>query len=305
MRPRFARGGRSSAVLLLTMCTAFWAGNTVVGKVAAGYVPPFSLSFWRWVVALAVILPFGWRALALERRWYMRHWRFVFLLALLSVACYNTFQYWALNWTSAINVGVITAILPILIFSLTWFLGHERATGYQVAGVVVSVLGVGVVVCRGDLTILVQLQFSIGDGLILIAVSSWAVYSVLLKKLPSTLNSVGLLTALILFGLIGMLPLLVWDIAHGQYFKLDTNTGIILLYVGIFPSVLAFLFWNRAVEIGGANLAGVLNNLIPIFATALAVVFLGEELHSFHVLGIGLIFVGIYLATLRPASTAS
>ncbi len=291
------------AILLLTACTAFWAGNVVVGKAAAAYLPPFSLSFWRWALALAVILPFGWEPLCVQRRWYARHWRFVLLLALLSVAGYNTLQYWALNWTSAINVGVVTAILPIVIFLLTWSLRQERASGYQLGGVILSVLGVGIVVCQGDLAVLLETRLNLGDGLIFIAVLSWALYSVLLRQLPARLNSVGLLTALIVLGLLGMLPLLAWDLAHGRAFPLDANAARILLYVGIFPSVLAFWFWNRAVEMGGANLAGVFNNLIPIFTTALAVGFLDEDLRGFHVMGIALIFAGIYLAARRSKSS--
>ncbi len=283
--------------MLLTLCAMFWAGNTVVGKLAASSMPAFSLSFWRWVVALLCILPFGWRALVAERHWYASHWRLVFLLALLSVALYNTFQYWALHWTSAINVGVITASLPIAIFALTRLLRQEQATGHQFLGVVVSIMGIVLVICRGDLSVLVETRLNIGDGLILLAVVSWAVYSVLLPRLPADLNPVGLLTAMILLGLVAMIPFLGWDLVHGRGFEVNATTGAILLYVGTCPSVLAFLFWNQAVKIGGANLAGVFNNFIPVFA--LAVVFLGESLRGFHVLGISLIFAGIYLAARR------
>ncbi len=281
----------------LTLCVFFWSGNAVVGKAATDHMPAFSLSFWRWVVALVIIIPFGYPQVVRQWEFYRGNWRFLFVIAFLSVALYNTFQYWALNWTSAINVGVISASLPIMILLMTTVIGAEKPNRFQYVGAVIATAGVLYVISRSDLRVLANLSVNFGDGLILLAVIGWAIYSVLLKRVPPHIEHVGLLTVLIVFGLIGIVPFYLWDLLQGHVFALNVTTASVILYVGLFPSVLAYVFWNHAVSVGGANLAGIFVNLIPVFVTLLAIVFLGERLAGFHILGIALIFLGIYIAT--------
>ncbi len=283
--------------LWLTLCVFFWSGNAVVGKAASEHMPAFSLSFWRWVVALAFILPFGYPRIVRQWSFYRSNWRFLFFIAFLSVALYNTFQYWALNWTSAINVGIISASLPIMILLMSTVIGHEKPNRYQYTGSIVATAGVLYVISRSDLQVLLNLSVNFGDGLILLAVIGWAVYSILLKRVPPDIEQVGLLTALIVLGILGIVPFYAWDLVQGKTFEVNAITLSFILYVSLFPSLLAYVFWNHAVSVGGANLAGIFVNLLPVFVTLLAIVFLGEHLAVFHVLGIGLIFLGIYVAT--------
>jgi drug/metabolite transporter (DMT)-like permease len=282
---------------LLTLCVFFWAGNAIVGKIASGHIPAFTLSFWRWVLALIIILPFGFRSVCRQWTFYRNNWKYLLVIAFLSVTIYNTFQYWALNWTSAINVGIISASLPIMILLLTTVTGHEKPNAYQYGGALLAAVGVLYVISRADIEVLLGLGVNAGDGLILAAVLSWAVYSVLLRRLPEDIDQVGLLTMLILLGITGIIPFYAWDLMHGRTFVLDRTAVLVLGYVGIFPSVLAYVFWNRAVHAGGANLAGLFVNLTPVFVAVLAMIFLGERLAVFHLVGISLIFAGIYVAT--------
>ncbi len=283
--------------LLLVLTTLFWGGNAVVGKFALNYMSGIELSFWRWVLAFLILLPFAWRACLRDLAYYRRHGWLLLLLALLSVSLYNSLQYLALQFTTAINVGVVSATMPLEVFLLTWLFGHERANWLQKLGMLIALVGVCWVVSRGDLQVLASLQLNPGDLLMLTAVFGFAVYSVLMKKLPPELDKLGLLLLLILLGIFGILPFYLWDISGRETFSLNSDTALILGYVAIFPSLLSYYFWNKAVLLGGANQAALFTNLISVFASLLAVIFLGETFQSYHVIGMTTIFLAILLAT--------
>ncbi|MCW8944645.1 MAG: DMT family transporter [Sedimenticola sp.] len=283
--------------LLLILTTLFWGGNAVVGKFALNYMSGMELSFWRWVLAFICLFPFAWRACRRDFSYYRKHIGLLCLLAILSVSIYNSFQYLALQWTSAINVGVVSATMPLDVFLLTWLFGQERANGLQKLGMLLALIGVGVVISKGDLDLLLGLQLNPGDLLMLTAVFGFALYSVLVKKLPAELDKLGLLLLLIFMGTIGILPFYLWDISDRETMSFNQDTLLILGYVAIFPAILSYYFWNKAVLIGGANQAGLYCNLISVFASLLAVIFLGESFRPYHVIGMVTIFFGILLAT--------
>lgn len=283
--------------LLLILTTLFWGGNAVVGKYALNFMSGIELSFWRWVLAFIILLPFAWRACLRDFAYYRKHIGLLCLLAFLSVSLYNSFQYLALQWTTAINVGVVSATMPLNVFLLTWLFGQERANGLQKLGMLLALIGVAVVIARGDWDLLLGLQLNPGDLLMLTAVFGFALYSVLMKKLPAELDKLGLLLLLIFMGTLGILPFYLWDISGRETLSLNRDTVLILGYVAIFPSILSYYFWNKAVLIGGANQAGLYCNLISVFASLLAVLFLGEAFRPYHVIGMVTIFLGILLAT--------
>jgi drug/metabolite transporter (DMT)-like permease len=296
----------TSPPLLLVLATLFWAGNTVVGRGAFPLIPAFTLSFWRWVVAFCLVLPFGLPAVIRDWNYYRANWPYMMLLALISVTAYNTFLYWALTWTTAINVSLVCATMPIVIFFLSWVLGGQKAEPKQVAGVLLAMAGVLIVISKGDAAILLGLNFNYGDLLVLVSVVCFGIYSILFKKLQANVDQVGLITVFIFFGTIGIVPFYAWDIYQGRFFSVDGRIVLILLYVGLFPSLLSFFFWNKAIEKGGARIAGMFFNLIPVFTALLAVPFLDETLNRLHLAGMALIFAGIYLATLyRARATAA
>ena len=288
-------------VLLFSLAALLWAGNAIVGRVASEYVAPFTLSFWRWALALVLIIPFGVPRLLRERRAYLRHWRLFLLLSLLNVTAYNTFLYWALNWTTALNVGILSASMPVCIFALTWITGQERAGPYQLLGLVVALGGVLGILCRGDFTVLAASGVNFGDLLMLCAIVSFAVYSVILRRVSAQVHILGLLTFQIGAGLAGIAPFYLWEIAHGIHWQPGLPDLAILAYVGVFPSIVANLCWIKAVQSGGANLGGIMYNLMPVFISIMAVLLLGEVFGLYHAAGIGAIFAAFYLAVLKPA----
>lgn len=284
--------------LLLTLTVLFWSGNVVLGRGIAEAVPPVGLAFWRWVGALAVVAVLAWRPLRRDWPAILREWRILALLAALGIAAFNTLVYVGLHTTEAINALLIQATMPALIVLLSFLLFRERVTAVQVGGIVVALVGTVTIIARGDPAVLAGLRLSPGDLVILLAVLGYAGYSVLLRRRPA-LHPMSLLAVLFALGAAMLAPFYVVETAMGAPMRLDPVTLASVAYVAVFPSVLAYLCFNRGVELVGANRAGLFIYLMPLFGSAMAVLFLGEAVRPFHAVGLVLIMAGIVLATRR------
>jgi drug/metabolite transporter (DMT)-like permease len=286
----------TAPTVLLTLCMLFWAGNAVVGRAVVGIVPPLTLSFWRWVIALAIILPFGLPHVRNDFAVVRAQWRTLFMLALFSVAAFNTLLYVALEWTTAINASLVGATGPAVIPLIAWIVLRERVTARQAAGIVASFVGVMIVITRGDVGVLANLGFNQGDLLVMLAVVAWSIYSVLLRRHSASLHPLTFLTVTFAFGFAIIAPFAAWEYANGARMALSALSVGGIVYTGIFPSLFSFLFWNRGVNAVGASRAAQFLYLVPVFAAALAIAFLGESLELHHVAGVALIFLGIRAA---------
>lgn len=289
-----------SPYLLLVLTTLFWAGNFVLGRAVEGIVPPLALAFWRWAVALAILLPIAWPRLRVEWPLVRAHWISLTVLAVLGVANYNTFAYVGLQYTTATNAVIMVSTTPVLIVALSFALLRITVSARQGLGIVASLMGVLVIVTGGEPQTLLALRLNRGDLWVLGAILSWALYSVcLMKWRPPGLHPLALLSATIAIGVLVLLPFYAGEAAGGVVPKINGVTLASIGYVAVFPSVLAYLFWNRAVAELGANRCGQFLHLIPAFGAIMSMLFLGERLYGFHAVGIGLIALGIYLATVR------
>jgi drug/metabolite transporter (DMT)-like permease len=283
--------------LLLILVALFWASNVVLGRGIAGRIPPVTLNTLRWAIALAILLPLAWPQLVGSRKIIRTYaWQLV-LLAVPSVAIYNTFIYLGTRTTTAANAGLIVGAMPIAILALAALLGQERVTLRRAVGVVASFLGVLCVITKGDLAIVPHLSLSTGDLWIVGSMLSWAIYSVLLRRFALPLGAFALLAVISAIGLALCIPFCAWELASGQQIEWSVGTVGAILYVGIFPAAVATIFWNQAIARVGAGTAGIFTNLIPVFAVLMAVTLLGESLERFQLVGMGLIFTGIWLAT--------
>jgi drug/metabolite transporter (DMT)-like permease len=285
--------------LLLVLTTLFWSGNFVISRGMHAAIPPIALSFWRWALAFAILAFFGLRPLLVERRLALDHKKFLITQGFLGVAGFNSLIYWAMQSTTAINAALVNSCTPIIIVLISWAWYRDRLSLRQCFGVATSLGGVLLIIARGDLTTLLNLQFNTGDILVFIAACFWAFYSVNLKNYPRGLHPIAYQTAIAGVGLLFLLPLYLLEIASGRTMTVSIGTSITIVYVAIFASVLAFIFWNRAVSTLGANIAGPFIHLMPAFSTILAVVFLDETLTQNHLLAILLIFGGIFMTTFR------
>ena len=286
-----------SPYLLLVLTTLFWSGNFVLARSVRLEVPPIGLSFWRWAFAAALLLPFVWRDMWRHRSLVRANLRLVLALALFGVASFNTLIYLGLQTTTASNAVLLQSVMPLVIILLSRLLLGIQVTAMQALGILLSLGGVLIIVTRGDLNTLLGVDLVQGDLLVLSAVFVWGLYSVLLKRLPPGLGGLTLLGYTIALGVVFIAPVYAWEISSGVTMRLSWVTINSVLYVAVFPSLLAFLFWNRAVGEVGPNRAGQFIHLMPVFGSLLSVVFLGERLYRYHLIGILLVAFGIYLAT--------
>jgi drug/metabolite transporter (DMT)-like permease len=290
------------AALLLTVASACWGGNIFIGRLVHAEVPPVGLSFWRWVLALVLLLPFAWPRVRRDWPEIRHHWRRLALLAFFGMALFHTSLYLSVNYTTATNAALLVAICPVLVPVLSWGLYREPITGRILLAIAVSLLGVAVVVTRGDLAQLRTLSFNKGDLTMLVAVFAWSMYTVLVKRRPASLHPQSLLVATMAFATAFLLPVYLWESAFVRPMPVMQDAILTIVYVVLFASLLAFFCFNRGIEALGPNRGGLFMHLVPVFAALLAFIFLGERLQGFHAVGIAAIVTGIVLATTAKPS---
>lgn len=299
---------RGLSVVLLTAATLCWAGNNVVAKAIITHVPPFSFTFLRWLIASLILLPFTWKLVLRDWRLALGAWRRLMVIAVLGISAFNTLLYMAVVTTTAVNVGLISSIFPAAIAFFSWLILKIRLTRIQIAGMLLSFIGILLVIVRGDPSALTGFVFVEGDIWMLLGILCGATYPVLLHDKPD-MHPLSLLTIIILLGMLVSLPLYLVDLALGRYVQLNLQVGAGLFYIALFPSVVAYLLWNRGIELVGANLAGLYLNLIPILTATMAALFLGETLAWYHFAGLFIVICGIVLFNLSrwwaPARTTS
>lgn len=282
----------NSAYLLLTFTALFWAGNSIIARGARELVPPAALSFWRWTMALAILLPIAWPYLKRDAAALRRAWPMVVVLGTLGIGAFNTLLYTGLQTTEAINALLLQSMQPglILLFGVLAF--GERTRPLQILGIVLSIAGALTIIAKGDPAILRALAFNRGDVVIAGAVVVWAVYSVLLRKRPA-IHPISFLSATIAVGVVAVLPVYLWELASGRFIVSRPESWMAIGYVSVFPSLIAYLFFNRGVELIGSAAAGLYLNIMPVIGAGLAMIFLGEALHPYHIAGVALIAAGI------------
>jgi drug/metabolite transporter (DMT)-like permease len=298
------RIGRYAAALfpylLLSLAVLSWAGNWVIGRAMRNEIGPIAMGFWRWALALALILPLCWSELRAKWSVVRQHWWQLALLGALGAVVFNTMVYVGLQYTETSNSALFNSIVPIYIVVLSWLFLGERISLRQGIGVTLSVLGVLIMVTRGDPLSLLEASFNVGDIWIVVAMLLWAIYTILLKWRPRELSAIAFLGAMLLLSLPTLLPFYAWELYQRGTFEVSPVTVATLVYYASVPSVIAYLMWNRGVAQVGPTRAGLMAHLLPIFAVILAVVFLDERLHAFHYLGAACVFLGIGLTTWQP-----
>lgn len=285
--------------ILLILTTLFWSGNFVLGRGMHAEIPPLSLSFWRWVIALVILCLFAVKHLYRQRQLVQHHSRFIIIQGLLGVAGFNSLIYLAIQTTTAINAVLINSCIPVLIVVCSWAMYREVMTVRQYLGVIVSLFGVVLIIAHGEIDYLLALSFNPGDLLVFAAALTWALYSSNLRNYPKELHPLAYQSGIVVSGLIILTPFYLFELSTVGGFRVTMASISTILYIALFASVLAFIFWNRAVRTIGANRAGPFIHLMPVFSTILAVIFLDETIQRYHLQGIGLIFIGIAMTTIK------
>lgn len=286
-----------SPTLLLVLTALFWGGHWVVARAVYSNASPVALSFWRWVTATVVLAPFAIRPFLADAPRLRTHWKALVVASLTGTGLYNAVGYVGIQYTAATNALLIQSVTPALIPLFAFILVRERIGPAAVAGFAVSCAGVLAIASKLDLPALLALELNRGDLWLFLNVSLWALYTVCLRWKPKNLHPLSFLLAIMGLGVIQLLPFYALDIANGGRLNVGAPLVLGVLYLGIFPSVLAYIMWNRAVADVGAARAGPFIYLVPVFGTTLAWVFLGERLHLYHLVGVALIFAGIWISS--------
>lgn len=265
-------------------------------------VPPVGLAFWRWGGGSLILLLFVQPQLRQDWPIILRHWKILIALSFLGVATFNTLVYTGLQFTTAINAFLIQSTMPVVIVILSYLFFRDRLTALQSFGVLLSLGGAAAIITQGELAKLMALSLNPGDLLIFIAVFCYAGYSAFLRQRPA-MHPLSFLAITFILGTLMLLPFYIWENVAGRVMSLDTITLLSVAYVAVFPSILAYLFYNRGVELVGANRAGLFIHLMPAFGSLMAVGLLGEMFYWYHGLGILLILAGIWLANRKKQQT--
>ena len=293
----------SHAWLLLSCTALFWAGNAIIGRALAGTVPPATLSFWRWLGAFAIVLPFAWPHLRRDRAVLLAHWPTMLLLGFTGVACFNVMLYTGLTTTTALNGVLMQSSQPLLVILWAALLGTEKPTLRRMLGVAISLLGVAAIAAHGNLAALLALRLNTGDLWVLTGSVIYGFYLAVLRWRPAV-HPLSFVASTFLIGAMMVLPLMLWEHSAGARIATGPWGWLGIGYTTIFPSLLAYLCINRGVELIGPGRAGQAVHLVPVFGILLAVGLLGETFHPYHAAGIMLIAAGILLASLAPGQVS-
>lgn len=287
----------SSPYLLLTLTTLFWSLNWVIGRAMVGQVPPVALAYGRWVMAVLFMLPFAFPQIRGSWRVIWKHRRILVLLGLIGTGFHNLISYVGLNYTTATNGVLLNSSIPVMIIVLGALFFGQRIGARQVAGVAISLCGVFAILSKGHPETLATFRFNIGDLIVLSSMLLWALYTLALKWRPAEIPPIAFLWVCGVVGVAGMTPLYAWELSTGAAIHWSPQVAGAFFYLGLFPSFIGYIFWNKGVAQVGPNVSGMFVHLMPVFGSVLAWLFLDERLYWFHFAGMSLILTGIFLST--------
>ena len=286
------------AYIFLVLCTLFWAGNFIVGKVASLFeIPPFSLNFYRWLIAFIILFPFTYTKITENFHEIKKKIIPLSIMGFTSITIFNSVVYYSLNFTQVLNGVLMISTIPVLIIFFSSCFTNEKIKINQILGVITSLIGVLIIITKFQLNTLLSLNLNKGDLWILVAMISWATYSIMVKEKKINLDPLALLQTLIFIGLIFLIPFYLYELHNAQYLKLNIPVFLTVGYVVIFAGIGAYIFWIGAIKIIGPSRSGVFLHLMPVFSSLMAIFLLGERLANFHIFGALFILIGIIVST--------
>lgn len=272
-----------------------WAGNAIAGKIAVGHISPYLLTSLRWFLAMLIILPFALHHLKRDLPNLKPHLLKLFAMGAVGFTVFNNLMYLSLNFTSAVNVGILQASMPLFVFLLNFLIFGQRANWAQLAGFSITIIGVAIVTGKGSPLSLFADGLNWGDLLMLFAIAIYGAYTVALAKKPS-MHWMSFISILGMSALIASLPFVFWEFHSGKLIWPNETGLTVALYTAIFPSICAQVLWMIAVGRIGSNKGGLFINLVPIFSAVFAILLLGEEFHFYHLVSLILVIGGVALA---------
>ena len=291
-----------TGVGLAVLATLVWSGNFIVARGVHQSIPPVTLAFFRWATATVFIFPLAWSAFRTHWNQIRRHRWYFFWTALSGITLFNTFVYVAGHYTDAVNLALIgTTSSPVMALILAAIFLKERIGWLRILGLLTCIAGICYLLSKGSWMRLINFHFTEGDWWILVAALCFAVYNTLAKKKPVTVPPVFFLFVIFALGTLLLFPFYAWEASHTRPVSWNVNLVLIIVYLGLGTSVIAFLCWNAAIARLGAARTALFGNLIPIFSTLEAVWILNEEVTVIHLISGLLVIGGLVLANIQSA----
>jgi drug/metabolite transporter (DMT)-like permease len=287
--------------VLLSIAAACWAGNAIVGRLAAGHIPPVTLAFLRWGLGFLIILPVAWKHLKRDWPAIRAQLGLMIFLSVIGIAGFNTLQYWALEHTQALNTLLLQSTGPLFVACWSLVLFGIRLTLAQAIGIVVSLTGVLLILRHGDLAAIAAIDFNKGDIIFLVALLTFGLYSVMSLKRPA-IHDLSFTAFTFACGSAVLVPPLIFELFWRPVMQLNATNLLSVVYVAVFPSTIAYLCYNRSVHLIGANRTAPFFHAVPLFGSAMAIAFLGERPQAFHFIGFALVLTGIFAASRKPSA---
>ena len=285
----------SQPYVILLLTAMLWAGNTIAGRFAAGHISPFLLTSLRWVLASMILLPFAIAVLRRDAPVIRANLPYLVVVGTLGFTLYNNMLYLALNYTTAINVAIEQASMPLIVFLANFLFLSIRTTWLQIVGFLLTLVGVVLTVTRGNPFGIADTPVNRGDLLMLAGVVAYGLYSVALARKPA-IHWLSFITVLSVVATLTSLPFTIWEWQAGRLIPPDLQGWLTTLYIVIFPAIIAQVCWVRGLELIGSNRGGVFINMVPIFASGLAVLLLGEQFHLSHAAALALVVAGVWMS---------
>ena len=296
MKPLAIRKNNFYPYLLLFIQPIFMASNIIVARGGVEYVPPVSLAFWRWLTVFVILTPFFFDEIFRKKKQFKKESFKLFFLGLMGCGICGAFPFIAGMSTTMANMGIIYTSSPIFIIVLSVLFFGDKINLSRIIGLVLCLSGVLIIICKGDLTYLINFKFTSGDLWMLGAAIGWAVYSIFLINWRSSFSLMARFTLIAFFGAISLFPF--YLIEESYFFNTTFNNNFIfwVLFAAISPGIIAFTLYTKVQKYLGASLAGFTLYIFSIYSAIYGIILFDETLLSFHYYGAGLVFIGVYLA---------
>ncbi len=272
------------------------ASNLIVARGGVEYVPPISLAFWRWAVVVLILLPFTYSLLINNFNIIKKEFKKLFFLGAMGCGVCGAFPFLAGETTTVTNMGIIYTSSPIFIILISAIFFNEKINFMKIIGLISCLIGVFVIIVKGDLNLLLNLNFTIGDLWMLAAAIGWALYSIYLFYWNSELPIFQRFTLVAFFGAISLLPFYIIEEVVVQRTSFNLQFFSWVVFAAISPGIIAFTLYTQAQKSLGASLTGFTLYVFTIYAAIYGFIFFDEKLETFHYIGTVLVFIGVYLA---------
>ena len=286
---------QTKGLLFALLATFLWSVNMVIASGVKGHIPPVGLAFWRWTIACIVLAPFALKATIRSYKIVKKHFWFLTITAVLGITIFNTLIYFAGKTTSAVNLSLIAISIPLFIIAISRIIFKEKVSNLKILGILTIISGVLVLITKGSLASLLNINFTIGDLLMLLACFFFACYTLLVRKKPVELDSKVFLFSIFFIGTLVLLPFYIVEHIYYEKVTLDSKTLLITSYVGIFASLVSYYLWNEAIALIGTSKTALIYYLIPIFSGILAYFFLDQAIEFIQIISMIIIVVGLLI----------